>query len=49
MELPLKYSEQKLYAILSTFMRTAYSTNLTLSDLLTVIVQLKKGNREFFF
>ena len=49
MELPLKYSEQKLYEILSTFMRTAYSTNLTVLDLFTVIVQLKKGNREFLF
>ena len=36
-----------LYEILSTFMRTTFSTHLILMDLFTVIIQLKRGNTEF--
>lgn len=38
-----------LYEILSTFMRTTYSTHLNLLDLFTVIIQQKGENTEFLF
>jgi hypothetical protein len=40
--LPLRYSDQMLYEFMSIFMCTTCSTHLTLLDLITVIIQLKR-------